>query len=162
MREHASSLENSLAQKESQLTQLTSETSSLLRDKDREISELNSTIATLQDNDSHLKSELEQALNDALLEKQRANDTQRQLAMKEEELVHLKSLPSNERDLQSLKEQVSLLEQVKNDLQVCYIFSIKIYSCSTCTVYMLHVFFSDLGLSHKLFGLENIIVVTFK
>ena len=123
MREHASSLENSLAQKESQLTQLTSETSSLLRDKDRKISELNSTIATLQDNDSHLKSELEQALNNALLEKQRANDTQRQLAMKEEELVHLKSLPSNERELQLLKEQVSMLEQVKNDLQVCYIFT---------------------------------------
>lgn len=141
MREHASSLENSLAQKESQLTQLTSETSTLLRDKDREISELNSTIATLQDNDSYLKSELEQALNDALFEKQRANDTQRQLAMKEEELVHLKPLPSNERELQSLKEQVSMLEQVKNDLQVCYTFSIKIYSYSTCTVYKLHVFF---------------------
>ena len=152
MREHATSLENSLAQKESQLTKLASETSSILGDKDREISELNSTITTLQDNDSYLKSELEQALNDALLEKQRADDTQRQLTMKEEELAHLKFLPSNERELQSLKEQVSMLEQVKNDLQVCYTFSIKIYSCSTCTLYWIHVFFV-IQVCHKLFGL---------
>ena len=117
MREHTASLEKSLAQKESQLHQHALETDSMLAEKDQTISELNSSIINLKDSESFLKSELEQALNELLLERQRANDTQRQLTFKEDELQQL-SVTSNNDECSSLKEQISLLEQKNHDLEV--------------------------------------------
>lgn len=109
LREHAASIENSLSQKEAQLHQLALETSSMLFEKDQLISELNASISILKDSESYLKSELEQALTESLMEKQRADDTQRELAYNKEEL------PSNSKQF---VEEVNYLEQENNDLKV--------------------------------------------
>ena len=117
MREHAEALETTLVQKDSALTQLSNETGTLLREKDKEIEELTEDVANLRDQVSSVKTELERALTDALLEKQRADDLNSQLVEKEEVLSERAST-SSERELIAARDQVSKLEATHEDLQV--------------------------------------------
>ena len=120
MREHAAGLEKSLALKESQLQQLSNETDRLITEKTNEVESLKSVTAELQDKESSLKTELQQALNSTLLETQRADGFERDLERLSEELERLKgaTAPSDDKEVKSLRESVSHLEQVKTDLQV--------------------------------------------
>ena len=113
MREHAAGLEKSLALKESQLQQLSTETNRLIAEKTNEVESLKSVTAELQDKESSLKTELQQALNSTLLETQRADGFERDL-----ERLKGATAPSDDKEMKSLRESVSHLEQVKTDLQV--------------------------------------------
>ena len=119
MREHASSLETALAQKESQLSSMASESNALVAEKEHEISELKQHISNLQDNASYLKAELEKALTDALLEKQRAEDNERKATQQNSKLLDLEAIVNENAEVQTLKEQLSEYQQLKADLQVC-------------------------------------------
>lgn len=120
MREHAAGLEKSLALKESQLQQLSTETNRLITEKTNEVESLKSVTAELQDKESSLKTELQQALNSTLLETQRADGFERDLERLSEELERLKgaAASSDDKEVKNLRESVSHLEQVKTDLQV--------------------------------------------
>ena len=112
LREHATALESDIAQKEVQLSQLTSETTSLLAEKEREIDELKTCA---ENKLGSLKTELEKALIDVLLEKQRADDLRRQLLDSED---HLKSTDTTCNEIQALQGYTDELEKQKGDLQV--------------------------------------------
>ena len=118
MREHTTGLEKSLALKESQIQKLSSENNRAITEKTNEIESLKTSMTELQDREGSLKSELQQALNSALLESQRADGIARDLERLKEELERTRGTPSSDKELKDLKEGVANLEQVKADLQV--------------------------------------------
>ncbi|XP_003384195.2 PREDICTED: golgin subfamily A member 3-like [Amphimedon queenslandica] len=117
MREHTTGLEKSLAFKESQIQKLTGENNRAIAEKTNEIESLKTSVTELQDRESSLKSELQQALNSALLESQRADGMARDLERLKEELERTRGASSSDKELRELRESVANLEQVKTDLQ---------------------------------------------
>lgn len=117
-REHANSLEKTLAQKETQLQQLSTENDRILAQKEDHISELQCALNELRDGEANLKSELEKALNDGLLNKQRGDEMERQVEEVRVELNELKRNTLTGNSVKELEEQIDMLEQVKTDLQV--------------------------------------------
>ena len=126
LREHANALENSLAQKEAQITQLSSKNASLLSEKEMEIEELKCRTENLQDCVANLKAELEKVLTDSLLEKQKADDLERNLREKEAELSSTQAAHIG-KERRDLMEQLEELEEQNKDLQVEHICSWKTY-----------------------------------
>lgn len=122
MREHASSLETALAQKESQIAHMVSESNALVAEKEYEISQHKENMSNLQDNVSYLKAELEKALTDALLEKQRAEDNERKANQQHSKILELGAKLDENAEVQTLKEHLSEYQQLKTDLQVCFNF----------------------------------------
>ena len=117
MREHVEALESSLAQKDSALTQLSLETNSLLQEKDEEIEDLREGINNTQEELLSVKGELERALANALLEKQRADELDCRLAEKDSAILERESA-SLKQELDDAREHQARLAGTNDDLQI--------------------------------------------
>ncbi len=111
LREHVSVLENSVAQKEGQLTQLMSQNASALSEKELELEDLKCKYETVQDSLGNVKAELEKILTEGLFDKQRAEDLESVLVSKETELSRMKE------DYEANKGNGTIREQLQQELE---------------------------------------------
>ena len=118
LREHVDALENSVAQKESQLSQLLADNAALVSEKEQEIEDLNCKYESLQDSMGDLKAELEKTLTEALFNKQKVDELERVLVGKEAELNLVKENKDDKKEKELLKEQLQVIEDRKEELQV--------------------------------------------
>ena len=120
-RQHASSLEMALAQKEAQVSELERKMKMVVEGKEAEVLEYQEQLSNLQDDNSTLKAELEHLRTDRLLEKQQLKELERKLAEQSEELSPFTAKATTD-ETGELRRKSEELQQLNDDLQVSRMF----------------------------------------